>query len=134
MWDYIVERVVREGEYIVETGQTVRSCAAHFSISKSTVHKDVTERLKEVDEGLYRAVRGVLDKNLSERHIRGGMATRDKYLKESYARAECASCGRYENNCKICKNAAAFADATQPCRSGENARTVVDDAQNESNV
>lgn len=80
MWDYIVERVIKEAEYIAETNSTVRTAAEHFNISKSTVHKDVTERLKCVDLDLFYMVRGVLDKNLSERHIRGGMATKNKYL------------------------------------------------------
>ena len=80
MFDYISERVVKEGEYIIETFSTVRTAAEHFGISKSTIHKDVTERLKSIDTQLYNAVRKVLDKNLSERHIRGGIATRKKYL------------------------------------------------------
>jgi len=80
MWDYITERVIKEAEYIIETNSTVRAAAVHFSISKSTVHKDVTERLEEIDGRLYVKVRQVLNKNLSERHIRGGMATRNKYL------------------------------------------------------
>lgn len=79
MFDYISERVIKEGEYIIDTGSTVRATAAHFVISKSTVHKDVTERLKEIDVELFKSVREVLDKNLSERHIRGGMATKNKY-------------------------------------------------------
>ena len=82
MWEYIEERVIRCAEYIVETGCTVRACSAHFSISKSTVHKDVSERLRFIDSDLYNRVRDVLDLNLSERHIRGGIATRDKYKKE----------------------------------------------------
>ena len=80
MFDYIAERVIREGEYIIETGITVRAAAEHFGISKSTVHKDVTERLKNIDKKLYAEVREVLNKNLSERHIRGGIATKNKYL------------------------------------------------------
>ncbi|MDE7330070.1 MAG: sporulation transcriptional regulator SpoIIID [Clostridia bacterium] len=79
MWDYIAERVINEANYIIETSSTVRAAAEHFSISKSTVHKDVTERLKIVDGELFERVRLVLDKNLSERHIRGGMATKEKY-------------------------------------------------------
>ena len=79
LWDYIRERVIKCAEYIVETGCTVRACSAHFSISKSTVHKDVSERLKYVDYGLYEKVREILDVNLSERHIRGGNATKEKY-------------------------------------------------------
>lgn len=81
MWEYIEERVIRCAEYIVETGCTVRACSAHFSISKSTVHKDVSERLRLLDVDLYERVREVLNLNLSERHIRGGIATRDKYKK-----------------------------------------------------
>ncbi len=79
MWEYIEERAVKCAEYIVETGCTVRACSAHFSISKSTVHKDVSERLKFIDAELYERTRQVLDLNLSERHIRGGIATREKY-------------------------------------------------------
>ena len=79
MWHYIEERARKCAEYIVETGCTVRACSAHFAISKSTVHKDVSERLQDIDEALYERVRHVLDVNLSERHIRGGNATREKY-------------------------------------------------------
>ena len=81
MWEYIEERVIRCAEYIVETGCTVRACSAHFSLRKSTVHKDVSERLRFLDADLYEQVRDVLNLNLSERHIRGGIATRDKYKK-----------------------------------------------------
>ncbi len=80
MWDCIAERVIKEARYIIGTGNTVRAAAAYFGISKSTVHKDVSERLKVIDCELFEKVREVLDKNLSERHIRGGMATREKYL------------------------------------------------------
>lgn len=80
MWDCIAERVIKEGRYIIGMGNTVRAAAAYFGISKSTVHKDVSERLKVIDCELFEKVREVLDKNLSERHIRGGMATREKYL------------------------------------------------------
>lgn len=73
-------RILEEGEYIVNTGSTVRAAAEHFGISKSSVHKDVTERLAEIDKSLYEDVRQVLDKNLSERHLRGGLATKHKYL------------------------------------------------------
>ncbi len=85
MYDYITERVIGEAEYIVETGDTVRAAAAHFKISKSTVHKDVAERLAAIDKALYEKVRGVLDKNLSERHIRGGLATKNKYKAQSFS-------------------------------------------------
>ena len=83
MWDYIEERAIKCAEYIVETGCTVRACSAHFSISKSTVHKDVSERLKYIDWNLYEQTRKVLNQNLSERHIRGGIATKEKYILEN---------------------------------------------------
>ena len=72
-------RPVILGEYIFETGATVRAAAKVFGVSKSTVHKDVTERLSRDDPVLYKQVKAVLEKNKSERHIRGGMATRRKY-------------------------------------------------------
>ena len=65
--------------YIVETGATVRTAAKKFGISKSTVHKDITERLPHLDRPLYLAARKVLEENKAERHIRGGIATRKKY-------------------------------------------------------
>ena len=74
------QRSVRFGEYLVEHRATVRSTAAVFSVSKSTVHKDVAERLLHINPALARQARVVLDINKSERHIRGGMATREKYL------------------------------------------------------
>ncbi|MDO4743223.1 MAG: sporulation transcriptional regulator SpoIIID [bacterium] len=76
------DRAVTLGEYIVESSATVRAAAKVFEISKSTVHKDVTERLKVSNPQLYAQVKCVLDKNKSERHIRGGMATRRKYKGE----------------------------------------------------
>ena len=79
MWDYIQERVVREGKYIVETGCTVRACAKVLGASKSTVHKDVTERLSGIDPALWQKVKAVLSVNLQERHLRGGDATKKKY-------------------------------------------------------
>ncbi len=82
MWDYIEERALQCAEYIVLTGCTVRACSAHFAISKSTVHKDVSERLQYIDEELYERVRTVLNLNLRERHIRGGNATKEKYDKK----------------------------------------------------
>ena len=78
--DYIEERAVEIAGYIVETKATVRQAAKKFGISKSTVHKDVTERLSQVNPTLAREARKVLDVNKSERHIRGGLATREKYL------------------------------------------------------
>ena len=76
------ERAVALGEYILETGQTVRAAAKVFGISKSTVHKDVTSRLRRVNHSLYDEVQKVLTQNKQERHIRGGMATRHKYHPE----------------------------------------------------
>ena len=67
------------GQYIVEQNCTVREAAAHFKISKSTVHKDVTAVLKNINRGLYEEVSAILQKNKSERHLRGGEATRKKY-------------------------------------------------------
>ena len=72
-------RCEKAARYIVEERSTVRGAAAHLGISKSTVHKDVTERLLHNDPQLYRKVKRVLEKNKQERHIRGGMATRRKY-------------------------------------------------------
>lgn len=73
------ERACQIAVYMIETGATVRSAADAFAISKSTVHKDLTHTLKEINPQLYRRVRVILDRNKSERHIRGGMATREKY-------------------------------------------------------
>lgn len=74
-----LDRAVIIGNYIASTGATVRKAAKEFRISKSTVHKDVTERLKVIDPLLYKKVKKVLNFNLSQRHIRGGEATRIKY-------------------------------------------------------
>ena len=74
------ERCEVLGEYIIKTGATVREAAKQFSISKSTVHKDVTERLYNKNRQLYKKVKDVLEKNKSERHLRGGEATKQKYL------------------------------------------------------
>ena len=73
------ERAVALAEYMVETGATVRQAAAKFGVSKSTVHKDITDRMKKMNHPLYGAVQEVLKKNKEERHIRGGMATNRKY-------------------------------------------------------
>ena len=78
MYGKLSERAISEGEYIVENNATVRSTAAVFGVGKSTVHKDVTVALKEIDANLYSEVKKVLEKNLSERHIRGGLATKLK--------------------------------------------------------
>ncbi len=75
----VEERVVELGEYIIENKATVRKTAKKFGVSKSTVHKDVSERLKYVNPNLYIEVKKILEINKSQRHIRGGMATREKY-------------------------------------------------------
>ena len=80
MKEYIEERVIEVAAYIIDHNATVRQAAKQFGISKSTVHKDCTERLAEINKGLADSVRHVLDVNKSERHIRGGLATREKYL------------------------------------------------------
>lgn len=80
MKEYIEERAIEIALYIIEKNATVRQTASQFGISKSTVHKDVTERLLGINPGLAKQARAVLDVNKSERHIRGGMATREKYL------------------------------------------------------
>ncbi len=77
------DRAAMLGEYIVKNKATVRRAASKFGVSKSTVHKDVAERLRHVDLGLYREVRNVLAQNKAQRHIRGGMATKRKYEKRN---------------------------------------------------
>ncbi|MBR2743123.1 MAG: sporulation transcriptional regulator SpoIIID [Clostridia bacterium] len=79
MKDYIEERVLELARYITETDCTVRAAARAFCVSKSTVHKDITDRLYQINRTLYNDVKAVLEKNKSERHIRGGEATRAKY-------------------------------------------------------
>ena len=76
----IEERAISLARYIIDSKDTVRGAAKKFSISKSTVHKDITERLEKVNPSLAKEVREVLDENKAERHIRGGMATKLKYL------------------------------------------------------
>ena len=72
-------RVTDAARHILATGATVRQCAERFGVSKTTIHKDMRKRLKEIDPGLFAEVSAVLDKNRRERHLRGGMATRRKY-------------------------------------------------------
>lgn len=81
MKDYIEERTVALANYIIENNATVRKTAKMFHISKSTVHKDITDRLKEINPQLAKEVSKVLEGNKAERHIRGGLATKEKYLK-----------------------------------------------------
>lgn len=82
MKGYIEERAIEIANYIIEENATVRQTAKKFGISKSTVHKDVTDRLKQINPRLAKQARQVLDVNKSERHIRGGLATREKYLQK----------------------------------------------------
>ena len=79
MKDYIEQRVIAIANYIVENDATVRSAASVFGVSKSTVHKDCAERLPALNMALANQVRKVLEMNKSERHIRGGLATKEKY-------------------------------------------------------
>ena len=78
----VEERAIELGEYIIESKATVRKAAKKFGVSKSTVHKDVTARLTRINPALANEARKVLDVNKKERHIRGGLATREKYLHE----------------------------------------------------
>ena len=83
MKDYIEERAVEIAYYIIEHKATVRQTAKKFGVSKSTIHKDVTERLIQINPSLACETRKILDLNKSERHIRGGLATREKYLHQN---------------------------------------------------
>lgn len=81
MQDNIEHRACELAVYMIETGATVRAAAKHFGVSKSTVHKDLSQRLPEYSASLYNQVRRILDENKAQRHIRGGIATREKYRK-----------------------------------------------------
>ena len=78
----VEDRAIELGEYIVQNKATVRAAAKRFGISKSTVHKDVSQRLRYIDQSLYRDVKCILEINKAQRHIRGGLATRRKYRGE----------------------------------------------------
>ena len=80
------ERCELLAEYVIDTGATVRATALHFGVSKSTVHKDLTNKLKQINPPLFRMVKEILEINKSQRHIRGGEATRLKYLKKQVIR------------------------------------------------
>ena len=82
MADTIEDRACELAVYIIETGATVRAAAQHFGISKSTVHKDLSQRLPTYNKRLYQQVRQILDLNKAQRHIRGGLATRQKYQQQ----------------------------------------------------
>ena len=84
MRDYIEERAINIANYIIESNATVRQTAREFGVSKSTVHKDCQERIQVINPQLAAEVRKVLDMNKAERHIRGGLATREKYLHLSH--------------------------------------------------
>lgn len=81
MKDYIEERTILLADYIIKNNATVRNAAKQFNVSKSTVHKDITERLKKINPQLAKEVSKVLEENKAERHIRGGLATKEKYLR-----------------------------------------------------
>ena len=78
----VEERAVMLGEYILQSKATVRDVAKKFAVSKSTVHKDVSERLRYINPSLYKEVKTILELNKAQRHIRGGLATKKKYLKD----------------------------------------------------
>lgn len=82
MTDTIERRVCDLAVYIIENGATVRAAAARFGISKSTVHKDLQQRLPQCNKALFTQVRQILDLNKAQRHIRGGLATREKYKRK----------------------------------------------------
>ncbi len=88
MHDYIKERTIKIGEYIVETKKTVRVIAKEFGVSKSTVHKDLTERLPDIHPELANEVKKILDYHKSIRHLRGGEATKLKYKRDADVLAE----------------------------------------------
>ncbi|MGI6096719.1 MAG: sporulation transcriptional regulator SpoIIID [Dethiobacteria bacterium] len=90
MQDYIEQRVLEISRYILDTSSTVREVAKNFGVSKSTVHKDLTERLPQINMSIAKEVRQLLQKNKEERHLRGGEATRQKYkaLKEKISKKQ----------------------------------------------
>lgn len=86
--DFLDERIIDIGTYISENNATVRAAAKHFGISKSTVHKDMTDKLRRLSPALYVQVRAVLDTNKAERHMRGGEATKQKYRRMHAAQTQ----------------------------------------------
>lgn len=93
MHEHIADRCIHIGQYIVETGATVRAAAARFGVSKSSVHKDMGERLPQVHSALATEVHKVLIYNKSVRHLRGGEATRHKYSERKRNKAQKGICG-----------------------------------------
>ena len=79
----IINRVIEEGNYIIKTGKTVREIAKIFNVSKSTVHKDLSDRLLEIDANMYNKVAKILQYHINIRHIRGGESTRTKFLEKN---------------------------------------------------
>ncbi len=94
MYEYIEDRVLEVANYIVESGATVRQAAKKFGISKSTVHKDMSERLRYIDPNVAGQEREVLQKNKDERHMRGGMATYMKYKEKREKKAALTGMGK----------------------------------------
>lgn len=80
---FFMQRIIEEGVYICKNRATIRQTAKHFALSKSCIHKDVTQKLKQIDINLYKKVQKVLKVNLNQRHIRGGIATRNKYCNKN---------------------------------------------------
>lgn len=79
MKDYIETRVIETANYIIKTNETIRQTAKHFNVSKSTVHKDMKDRLYKIDKELYNQVKEIIDEHMEERAMRGGLATQKKY-------------------------------------------------------
>ncbi len=77
---YIIERVIKESNYLINTKKTIREIAKHFNISKSTVHKDISKRLLELDKSLYAKTLPILKEHIDTRHIKGGESTRKKFM------------------------------------------------------
>ncbi len=88
MLENIKQRVIREAEYIVKEESTIRKCASVFKVSKSTVHNDLSKRLEKIDRELYLKVRDIIETNKKLRHIRGGIATKEKYKELRHEKEE----------------------------------------------
>lgn len=79
MRNNIKSRVIEEAEYVIKTKETIRNTAKYFKTSKSTIHKDISERLKKIDKDLYEKINAIMENHIEQRHINGGEATRKKY-------------------------------------------------------
>lgn len=104
MQEYIEKRVLEICDYIIQTGATVRQAATQFGVSKSTVHKDLTERLPELNREQYERVKVVLENNKAERHLRGGEATRQKYAYQAKLWAKNEKKRNFERNMTCIRN------------------------------